>query len=190
MRLKGTLVEWNDDRGFGFIEPAGGGQRAFCHISAFAVRTRRPAVGDRLTYESTKDERGRTRAMSIRPIALTKPPAPTSPSKPASAWTAVIGSLLFFALMIGLAIIGRLPWIVPLIYLIMSAVTIFAYAFDKSAAMNRRWRTKEDTLHLFSLLCGWPGAWIAITCKRVARTAKKNPRECMYTCLSTSSQPR
>lgn len=50
---------------------------------------------------------------------------------------------------------------VPLAYLIMSAVTIFAYAFDKSAAMNRKWRTKEDTLHLFSLLCGWPGAWIA-----------------------------
>ena len=102
----------------------------------------------------------------------------------------MIGSLLFFALMIGLAIAGRLPWVVPLVYLIMSAITILAYAFDKSAAMNRRWRTKEDTLHLFSLLCGWPGAWIAITCKRVARTAKKNPRECMYTCLSTSSQPR
>ena len=38
---------------------------------------------------------------------------------------------------------------------------MFAYAFDKSAAMNRRWRTQEDTLHLFSLFCGWPGAWIS-----------------------------
>jgi uncharacterized membrane protein YsdA (DUF1294 family) len=73
----------------------------------------------------------------------------------------VIGSLLFLAILAGLASTGRLPWIVPLVYLIVSALTIFAYAFDKSAAMNRRWRTKEDTLHLFSLLCGWPGAWIA-----------------------------
>ena len=32
MRLKGTLIEWNDDRGFGFLEPERGGERAFCHI--------------------------------------------------------------------------------------------------------------------------------------------------------------
>jgi len=54
MRLKGMLVEWNDDRGFGFIEPADGGSRVFCHIKAFEVRVRRPIAGDRVTYEVTK----------------------------------------------------------------------------------------------------------------------------------------
>lgn len=50
MRLKGTLTEWNHSRGFGFIEPAGGGEPAFCHVSKFAVRSRRPLLGERLTY--------------------------------------------------------------------------------------------------------------------------------------------
>jgi uncharacterized membrane protein YsdA (DUF1294 family) len=38
---------------------------------------------------------------------------------------------------------------------------VFAYAFDKSKAVKGEWRTQESTLHLFSLLGGWPGAWIA-----------------------------
>lgn len=32
MRLKGTLTDWNDDRGFGFLEPECGGERAFCVV--------------------------------------------------------------------------------------------------------------------------------------------------------------
>jgi uncharacterized membrane protein YsdA (DUF1294 family) len=43
----------------------------------------------------------------------------------------------------------------------MSLLTFCAYAFDKAAAMNRRWRTTEQSLHLLSLLGGWPGALIA-----------------------------
>jgi uncharacterized membrane protein YsdA (DUF1294 family) len=36
-----------------------------------------------------------------------------------------------------------------------------AYAIDKWAAMNNRWRTAEGTLHLFALAGGWPGALMA-----------------------------
>lgn len=46
-------------------------------------------------------------------------------------------------------------------YLILSVVTFIIYAFDKSAAEQHRWRIQEKTLHLLSLLGGWPGAWIA-----------------------------
>ncbi|MES1191382.1 MAG: DUF3465 domain-containing protein [Steroidobacter sp.] len=70
MRFKGTLTEWKDDRGFGFIEPAEGGQRVFCHIKAFDVRVRRPMAGDRVTYEITRGPDGRTRAERVRPVGL------------------------------------------------------------------------------------------------------------------------
>jgi uncharacterized membrane protein YsdA (DUF1294 family) len=67
----------------------------------------------------------------------------------------------FMAAVTTLSLHGGLAWFVPLIYLTASLVLFIAYAFDKSAAMNRRWRTSEATLHLGALLGGWPGALIA-----------------------------
>src|SRR6188768_4080114 len=110
MRLKGTLVEWNDDRGFGFLEPAGGGDRAFCHISAFANRSRRPMVGQRVTYETSRDERGRLRATQIRPVTASRPAMNEPPSKTTSPGVAIIGSAIFLIVITSLVFAGRLPW--------------------------------------------------------------------------------
>jgi uncharacterized membrane protein YsdA (DUF1294 family) len=59
-----------------------------------------------------------------------------------------------------LLIRGLISPFVPMIYFAVSGLTMFAYAFDKSAALNVRWRTQEQTLHVFELLGGWPGALI------------------------------
>ncbi|MFY0641340.1 MAG: DUF1294 domain-containing protein [Bermanella sp.] len=40
-------------------------------------------------------------------------------------------------------------------------MTYVAYAKDKKAAINNEWRVPEKTLHLMSVLFGWPGAAIA-----------------------------
>lgn len=45
-------------------------------------------------------------------------------------------------------------------YLFISLLTLAAYARDKSAARQMRWRTPESHLHLLALLGGWPGAWL------------------------------
>jgi len=76
----------------------------------------------------------------------------------------VAASLLtvaFLAVIIAIVAGGRIPWLVLPAYIVMSLLTFTAYAFDKSAAMNRRWRASELSLQLFSLLGGWPGALIA-----------------------------
>ena len=56
-------------------------------------------------------------------------------------------------------------WPVPAwvawVYVVMSVVTYALYAKDKAAARDRRWRVAESTLHLVSLLGGWPGALLA-----------------------------
>jgi uncharacterized membrane protein YsdA (DUF1294 family) len=84
MRFAGKLKTWNDDRGFGFVEPEQGGQELFVHIKDFPSGTGRPSL-----------------------------------------------------------------------------LTFLVYAFDKSAAVSGRWRTAEQTLHLFGLIGGWPGALLA-----------------------------
>jgi hypothetical protein len=33
MRFQGKVFNWNDDKGFGFFEPNGGGERAFVHMN-------------------------------------------------------------------------------------------------------------------------------------------------------------
>jgi len=48
-----------------------------------------------------------------------------------------------------------------LAYVVLSAVCLMAYAFDKSAARAGRWRSSEQSLLALGLLGGWPGGLIA-----------------------------
>ncbi len=69
MREQGRLTEWNDERGFGFIEPLGGGARVFAHISEFPKVLRRPMATDLVpTTSAAMNETGsrRTRWNSWR----------------------------------------------------------------------------------------------------------------------------
>jgi len=50
---------------------------------------------------------------------------------------------------------------IVIFYFIISVVTYITYAIDKSAAEHNRWRIQESTLHILSLIGGWPGALIA-----------------------------
>jgi len=60
------VSEWKDDRGFGFIVPNGGSPKLFLHISSFADRRRRPAIGDLVTYKISTDRQGRPQATAAR----------------------------------------------------------------------------------------------------------------------------
>jgi uncharacterized membrane protein YsdA (DUF1294 family) len=74
-------------------------------------------------------------------------------------------SLLAAAAFLGLigvcVLAGKIPLLIFGSYLVVSAIAFAAYALDKSAARNNRWRIRESTLHFFSLAGGWPGALCA-----------------------------
>ncbi|HNR91333.1 MAG TPA: cold shock domain-containing protein [Dokdonella sp.] len=63
--MHGTIRKWNDERGFGFIEPAGGGNDVFLHVSAFP-RGIRPVVGDAVSFDLVVDADGRRRAAAVQ----------------------------------------------------------------------------------------------------------------------------
>ncbi len=75
--------------------------------------------------------------------------------------TALIISFSFLLAVIMLWVFEFLPWLIPVLYIIMSGLTFLAYFKDKASAQSSQWRIPENTLHLLALLCGWPGALVA-----------------------------
>ena len=66
MRDQGRLVEWFDDKGYGFIQPNDSTKdRVFLHIKDFSRPGPRPIVGCALDYVVILDERGRFRAQQV-----------------------------------------------------------------------------------------------------------------------------
>lgn len=157
MRYQGKVKNWKDDQGFGFVTPNGGGQIAFVHIKAFSNRSDRPVEGDIITYELATDEGGRFIAKNIRFAGSVA----TSGISDKSSSLGTSFGITFVLLLILSALLGQLPLAIAVLYFTSSIVTFLAYAIDKSAAQNDRWRTKESTLHLLGLIGGWPGALLA-----------------------------
>lgn len=61
----GTISNWDDDRGFGFITRDDGQADAFAHVKFFA-RGFRPAEGLRVRFELVDGRNGRPRADNVR----------------------------------------------------------------------------------------------------------------------------
>lgn len=172
MKYQGTLTNWDDNRGFGFVEPKSGGQRVFVHIKSFSFYSRRPQSGDLINYATKKDSKGKLQATEVS-LVNDRPPANKAKSKPKPQRTSAARSaspsesqrfpliLTFSVVLGGLILLGQLPIEVLYLYLLASIVAYVMYAADKSAAQRNRWRTPESHLHLIALVGGWPGAYLA-----------------------------
>ena len=153
----GTISKWNDEKGFGFITPNSGGKQIFIHINEFSREHKRPMQGISVKYNTSTDARGRCCAVDVSPLQGHK--------KISKADRQLLFSLLFsgafFAILGILVAMDELPIVIPGAYLILSAVAFALYKKDKSAAEWDEWRTPENTLHMISMLGGWPGALVA-----------------------------
>ncbi len=157
MRIKGKISQWDDAKGFGFIQPMLKGERVFVHIKALQNRTRRPVLGEVVTYSLGKDEQGRLQAQDVT-FAGEKHRIKTAKTASKAPLLLVLG----FAGVLTLALFfGKLPLYVLVAYALLSVLTFIAYWLDKRKAQARRWRTPESTLQLLALLGGWPGALLA-----------------------------
>ncbi len=161
MKEAGELVEWDDDRGFGFVRSVRG-ERLFVHISAFAHPVRRPAIGDRVAFARGPGKDGRPAVVAAQIAGLPRRPVHTGPSpeRIEGAQQARAFRLLGAVVLVGMAIVLG-PRLVLWIYLGMGAVSFIAYWLDKRAALAGRWRTAEATLHGIDLFGGIVGGLLA-----------------------------
>lgn len=97
MRTHGTLVKWNDERGFGFVQPSVGIEEIFVHVSAFPRDGTRPSIGELISFEVELLNDGKKRAVRVmRPGAQVVPnrsrsiPPRTTRRSPLAALAAVL----------------------------------------------------------------------------------------------------
>jgi uncharacterized membrane protein YsdA (DUF1294 family)/cold shock CspA family protein len=154
MKYKGTVVQWNHQKGFGFIQPQAGGENVFFHISALSDRQSRPRMNERVSYELSVDNKNKKSAKSVMFVkahsGLDKYTAPMSKAQGFS--------VLFLGLVSLCVWLFQCSYWVLIGYVCLSIVTFAVYAHDKRAAQKEAWRTKEASLHLLALVGGWPGA--------------------------------
>ncbi|MFC6168124.1 DUF1294 domain-containing protein [Acinetobacter terrestris] len=186
MRDQGRLVEWFDDKGYGFIQPNDASKdRVFLHIKDFARQGPRPIVGCALEYTVLLDGDGRFRAQQVMYLKASQTqkilPKPKNVKgqqqklKPMQiACIAYILALAVFTLL------GMLSGMVLLFISIVNALSYWLYAQDKEAALLGNRRIPEQSLHILSFLGGWPTAWLAQ--ERLRHKTQKQPFRKIYFC--------
>ena len=157
------IKSWDDERGFGFIQPARGGQDIFFHITAFYGGTCRPQVNQRVLFEVEPGPQGKLRARNVDLIQFARPGIKKTlrNSQPRSGAATLYVIPAFVVVYLAVSLLWKTPIWFALIYLVVSAITYLVYAEDKSSAQRGARRTQETTLHILSLVGGWPGALLA-----------------------------
>lgn len=185
MRDQGRLVEWFDDKGYGFIQPNDPQkQRVFIHIKDFARTGPRPIIGCALEYVVILDERGRYRAQQAVYLKASqvfehkaKAEKPTA-TKP---WSAMqIAIVIYIVFMLVASFSKLLPPYTLLFVSLMNVVSYWLYAQDKEAAQLGNRRIPEQTLHLVDALGGWCAGWLAQ--QKLRHKTQKQPFRKIYFC--------
>ncbi|MGD9973493.1 MAG: DUF1294 domain-containing protein [Desulfatirhabdiaceae bacterium] len=153
----GTISNWNDEKGFGFITPESGTESIFIHINDFSKKYKRPVHGMSVQYATTTDSRGRQCAVKVSPLDENK-----QNNLPLRERLFSIVLFMIFAYVLFFLFDSQfIPVEIIYLYALMSPITFLTYAKDKRAAKSGKWRTAENTLHILSLAGGWPAASIA-----------------------------
>ena len=171
MQLSGTVVFWRDDKGFGFVLCEQNQQKLFFHIRDLVSGNARPEKGDKICFALQQDKQGRdiaapwafiTAKDAVLPIGQQQSLPDDAIDIRYASQIALLFRLSFLAAVIMALLYGQLNYVLPLLYIEASLFTYWLYKADKEAAIARHGnRLAEESLQLFSLIGGWPGAYIA-----------------------------
>lgn len=173
MRKSGTVVRWQESRGFGLIRGSDAPTDVVFRGRDFEGT---PAQGLAVEYDEVVLGGRAVHALAIRvadaamaaasPQArrASAPPVATParpPRKRRGATPVLLGIVAWFGLFVGATVAGRLAVPVLLALPIYNLFVFFLYWHNRHARSRGATHIPEDALHVLAALGGWPGAWLA-----------------------------
>ena len=151
-RVQASLVEWKDEKGYGFARLPGGTDRIFVHVRSLQHGVPRPKKGDMLELEVVEGRKGlaasNVKILNEIEIAHSLP------------YHVVTATMLFILAQL-VVILGKAPFELVVYYTLMGALSIYLYGRDKQAAIAGLWRVSEMHLLTVDLLGGIIGGLLA-----------------------------
>lgn len=152
-RVSANLVEWMDDKGYGFARQSGGTERIFVHVKSFVKGVPRPKRGDDLELEIISGRNGRPAAKSVKILGAED----IAKQLPYHLVTAAMLLILVHLVVI----LGHAPFGLLIVYAAMSGLSLYLYSRDKKAAQFGWWRVSEARLLAVDLFGGIVGGLLA-----------------------------
>lgn len=152
-RVQANLVEWMDEKGYGFARLPGGTERIFVHAKSIAEDMPRPKKGDELDLEIISGRKGMPAAKDVRILDA----AEIAKNLPFHLVTAAM--LLILVQLV--VILGKAPFGLSVYYAFMGGISLYLYSRDKQAALFGWWRISEAKLLAVDLLGGIIGGLLA-----------------------------
>ncbi|KPN70731.1 hypothetical protein AKG09_10540 [Neisseria sp. 83E34] len=183
MSLRGHIVKWDDEKGFGFIQSGAEDKQVFFHIKAFHYTKLRPKEGQLVSFYCNKPI-SEARQQAVR-VVLSEHEEWLYCDVPYEMGEAddKVKRLLLAVPIVGAYFywVYTLSLITALFYALISLIAMTCYHTDKCAALQnatlskseQKRRIPESTLHFIGLIGGWPGGLLArVICNH--KTSKQN----------------
>lgn len=75
--MKGRIIKWDDEKGFGFIKSTEASENIFVHASNFVDKRLRPAIGDDVSFELQQTSKG----LQAKRVSYPNQPTDFTPSQ-------------------------------------------------------------------------------------------------------------
>ncbi len=167
MYKEGHLIKWDDEKGYGFIRPAEGGDDVFVHIKEMEPQRPRPEEGELLRYKPIQNPEGRLEARRVKRPECEEPilRKRSKQRKNRIHFKSLVPALLilaaFWTALLYQVHRGVYSSSIPWALLGVSLISFSYYGVDKYRAIKHKFRISEAQLHLLDLLGGWPGGLLA-----------------------------
>ncbi|USD35231.1 MULTISPECIES: DUF1294 domain-containing protein [Vibrio] len=147
MAIQGTISEWHDSKGYGYISVDDQEAQIKFHLFDLEAYGHPPRISERVQFRLAKDAHGGIRAVNIeRQVVLN--------------FTLSI-AIWFFSTLVASVFLLDYPPLSFVLYITLSTIAYMVYALDKHALHTGGWRVPSVTFHIINVFGGWPGALLA-----------------------------